>query len=64
MRNQARSFWEEERLTLQDAISLTEMSLAHYGANYKHWCVAFSGGKDSNCDRTHAPYRKWPHPNT
>ena len=51
-RVEAQSFWEEERMTLQDAIALTEASLLHYGEQYKHWCAAFSGGKDSSATVT------------
>ena len=42
------SFFEEERLNLQDSIDLTAQSLNAYGPEYKHWCVAYSGGKDSS----------------
>lgn len=46
------SFFEEDRLTLQDSIELTAQSLIAYGQNYKHWCVAYSGGKDSSATVT------------
>ncbi len=42
------SFFEAERLNLQDSIELTAQSLNAYGSEYKHWCVAYSGGKDSS----------------
>ena len=42
------SFFEAERLNLQDSIELTAQSLNTYGPDYKHWCVAYSGGKDSS----------------
>ena len=42
------SFWEDQRLTLQCAIDLSVASLAAYGQSHKHWCIAYSGGKDSS----------------
>ncbi len=45
MRNQ--SLFESERLTLDDAIELSVASLRAYGERYRHWVVAYSGGKDS-----------------
>lgn len=41
------TFWEQERLTLDQAIDLTSTSLVAYGARYAHWAIAYSGGKDS-----------------
>lgn len=41
------SLFEEERLTLLNSIELSAESLRHYGSFYKHWAIAFSGGKDS-----------------
>lgn len=41
------SLWESERLTLEKAIALSKESLASYGASYRHWAIAYSGGKDS-----------------
>ncbi|MEO1145810.1 MAG: phosphoadenosine phosphosulfate reductase family protein [Cyanobacteria bacterium J06638_22] len=46
------SLFEDQRLTLEKAIALTEESLNHYGAQYKHWAIAFSGGKDSTATLT------------
>lgn len=42
------SLFEGLRLTLPDAIQLSIESLKSYGSQYKHWAVAFSGGKDSS----------------
>lgn len=42
------SFWEEERLTLERSIQLTIDSLQSYGPLYRHWVIAYSGGKDSS----------------
>jgi DNA sulfur modification protein DndC len=41
------SLFESERLTLSKSIDLSIASLQHYGSLYKHWAIAFSGGKDS-----------------
>jgi DNA sulfur modification protein DndC len=41
------SLFEAERLTLSKSIELSVESLLHYGSLYKHWAIAFSGGKDS-----------------
>lgn len=46
------SFWEDERLTLERAMALTRESLQTYGALYRHWAVAYSGGKDSTATVT------------
>jgi len=41
------SLFENDRLTLNDALDLSIASLAAYGERYRHWAVAYSGGKDS-----------------
>jgi DNA sulfur modification protein DndC len=41
------SFFEDQRLTLEDSIDLTRQSLLAYGMDYRHWAIAYSGGKDS-----------------
>ncbi|MBW4659904.1 MAG: phosphoadenosine phosphosulfate reductase family protein [Drouetiella hepatica Uher 2000/2452] len=46
------SLFEEERLTLPKSIELSVESLRHYGSFYKHWAIAFSGGKDSSATVT------------
>jgi DNA sulfur modification protein DndC len=46
------SFFEDQRLTMQDSIDLTAQSLIAYGADYQHWALAFSGGKDSTTTAT------------
>jgi DNA sulfur modification protein DndC len=46
------SLFEEERLTLEKSIQLSVESLTHYGSLYKHWAIAFSGGKDSSATVT------------
>lgn len=46
-RNQI-SMFDDQRLTLGDALELTAQSLNAYAANYRHWAIAYSGGKDSS----------------
>lgn len=48
MTNKQISFWEDERLRLQDSIDLSLASLTAYGERYRHWTLAYSGGKDSS----------------
>lgn len=42
------SLFEDQRMSMRDAIDLSLASLSAYGANYQHWAIAFSGGKDSS----------------
>lgn len=42
------SLFESDRLDLNGAIDLSLASLREYGQRYRHWCVAYSGGKDSS----------------
>ncbi len=46
------SLFENERLSLERSIELSAESLRHYGSFYKHWAIAFSGGKDSSATVT------------
>jgi DNA sulfur modification protein DndC len=46
------SLFEADRLTLSKSIELSVESLLHYGSLYKHWAIAFSGGKDSSATVT------------
>lgn len=41
------SLFDGDRLTLDGALDLSIASLAAYGERYRHWAVAYSGGKDS-----------------
>ena len=41
------SLFESERMLLPESIQLTIDSLAAHALSYKHWAIAFSGGKDS-----------------
>lgn len=48
MRAAKPTLWEGERLTFEHAIQLTIDSLNSYGPMYRHWAIAYSGGKDSS----------------
>lgn len=52
MSKQTPSLWEGERLTMERSIELTIESLQAYGPLYRHWAIAFSGGKDSTATVT------------
>lgn len=49
---QEENLWGESRLTMEHSIELTIESLSTYGSLYKHWAIAFSGGKDSTATAT------------
>lgn len=42
------SFFDDQRRQLDDSIELTVQSLCAYALLYRHWCIAYSGGKDSS----------------
>src|SRR3972149_3252524 len=42
------SLFENVRNTLVESLELTAQSLNTYAAFYKHWVIAYSGGKDSS----------------
>src|SRR5712692_7560794 len=42
------TLWEGERLTFEHSLALTVQSLQTYGPLYRHWAIAYSGGKDSS----------------
>lgn len=46
------SLFEGARSTLEESISLSLDSLRSYGAFYRHWAIAYSGGKDSTATVT------------
>lgn len=50
--NKPISLWENERLTMDRSIQLTIESLQAYGSLYRHWAIAYSGGKDSTATVT------------
>lgn len=41
------SLFDGQRSTLADAVEMALASLAAYGQTYRHWALAYSGGKDS-----------------
>lgn len=42
------SLFENERMSLQDSIDYTILSMQIYANTHRHWSIAFSGGKDSS----------------
>ncbi len=42
------SLFDGARMTLQDAIEYTILSIQAYALDHEHWSIAFSGGKDSS----------------
>lgn len=50
------SLWENERITMERSIELTLESLYAYGLRYRHWAIAYSGGKDSSAVLTLVAY--------
>lgn len=46
------SLFEAERLTMEESVELTAASLREYGGRYRHWAIAYSGGKDSTATVT------------
>lgn len=46
------TLFDGARLLLSEAIELTIQSLKAYGADHDHWCIAWSGGKDSTATLT------------
>jgi|MudIll2142460700_1097286.scaffolds.fasta_scaffold67102_3 DNA sulfur modification protein DndC len=46
------SLFEDGRLTLAESIELTTQSLEAYATQYRHWSIAYSGGKDSTATVT------------
>jgi len=46
------TLFDDIRMTLDESIDLSLASLTAYGERYRHWCVAYSGGKDSSATVT------------
>lgn len=42
------TLWENSRLDKDEAIMLTRESLLTHAVSHPHWCIAWSGGKDSS----------------
>jgi DNA sulfur modification protein DndC len=47
MSGRQQSLFEGARMTLENSIELSAQSLNAYGADYDHWAISYSGGKDS-----------------
>ena len=47
MSSKQASLFESGRLQMDQSIDLTIASLNTYGPRFRHWAVAWSGGKDS-----------------
>lgn len=52
MRRTEPTLFDEERLNPLRAMELTAESLRAYGRLYRHWAIAYSGGKDSTATLT------------
>ncbi len=48
----AQSLFEGDRLSMADAMELSVSSLREYAPRYRHWAMAYSGGKDSSATVT------------
>lgn len=46
------SLFADDRMQMKEAIDLTVASLSAYALRYRHWAIAFSGGKDSTATVT------------
>jgi len=47
MKNEQSNLFATSRMQMTESIELTIQSLMAYAPNYKHWAIAWSGGKDS-----------------
>lgn len=45
----AATLFNSDRMGIREALDLTAASLGEYGHRYRHWAIAYSGGKDSTC---------------
>lgn len=48
------TLFDSDRMGFDQALELTAQSLNAYGAEYRHWAIAYSGGKDSSAVLTAA----------
>jgi DNA sulfur modification protein DndC len=46
------SLFEDARMKLPESIEMTVQSMIEYGSRYRHWAIAYSGGKDSSATVT------------
>jgi DNA sulfur modification protein DndC len=51
MKQQA-SYFDDHRMTLMDSLELTAQNMHAYAGAYRHWAIAYSGGKDSTATVT------------
>lgn len=56
MATEQSTLFEGARMTLTRSIELTTESMNAYGPLYRHWVIAFSGGKDSTAVATIVPH--------
>ena len=40
--------FEDARMSIEDSMRLSVKSLVDHGSGYRHWAIAYSGGKDSS----------------
>lgn len=52
MTTRSPSLFEADRLSLADSLDLTAASLQAHAGDYRHWAIAYSGGKDSTATVT------------
>lgn len=50
------SLFQNQRTTLEDAVEMALDSLRAYAPHYRHWAIAYSGGKDSTTLATLIPW--------
>ena len=50
------SLFQSQRTTLEDAVEMALDSLKAYAPHYRHWAIAYSGGKDSTTLATLIPW--------
>ena len=50
------SLFDSQRTTLEDAVEMALDSLSAYAPHYRHWAIAYSGGKDSSTLATLIPW--------
>lgn len=50
------SLFDSQRTTLEDAVEMALDSLRAYAPHYRHWALAYSGGKDSSTLATLIPW--------
>lgn len=50
------SLFDSQRTTLEDAVDMALASLSAYAPHYRHWAIAYSGGKDSSTLATLIPW--------